>query len=509
METGSTMKLPTRRQVMLGAGAWGLLRAQAMYGLSRTTAVSLHNMSMGQVDGSAGSRLAPPILPHSRPPVADRRFTSPAVEDAIADLQRQIVDPALRVLVANCLPNTLDTTVYPGQFDNHPDTYVVTGDIDAMWLRDSSAQVWPYLRLARKDERLRALIEGVVRRQTRMILVDPYANAFTRDITDPPLSWAVNDRTQHHPGVAERKWEIDSLCHPIRLAHGYWTETGDAGPFNSQWRSTADTILRTFTEQQRKHSLGPYSFQRKAESPYDTQGLSGFGNPARPNGMIFSMFRPSDDACVFPLFVPANLFAVKALEQLAELAAHAANDTALAARATALRDEVAQATVQHGRVSHPRFGDIWAYEVDGYGSRLLMDDANAPGLLSLAYLGVCPVGDAVYQRTRSFALSDANPYFFRGTAAEGIGGPHIGLNAVWPISIMYRAFTSNSDPEIRQCLKWLRDTTAGTGFMHESFNKDDPSQFTRSWFAWANTLFGELMLALAEQKPALLTEPLN
>jgi meiotically up-regulated gene 157 (Mug157) protein len=369
--------------------------------------------------------------------------------------------------------------------------------------------VWPYLRLARKDARLRILLEGVIRRQARMIHLDPYANAFTRESTDPPLTWAEGDRTEHHAGVAERKWEIDSLCFPIRLAYGYWQATGDTGPFDAQWRAAADAILRTFTEQQRKQANGPYSFQRRAESPYDTQGLSGFGNPARPNGMIFSMFRPSDDACVFPLLVPSNLFAAKALNQMAELAAHAAHDAALAARASALSGEVAQATAQHGRVNHPQLGEIWAYEVDGYGGQLLMDDANAPGLVTLAYLGICPVGDAVYQRTRAFALSEANPYFFRGTAAEGVGGPHIGLNSIWPMSIMYRAFTSTDDAEIRQCLRWLRDTTAGTGFMHESFNKDNPSKFTRSWFAWANTLFGELMLTLADQKPALLTAPLS
>ncbi len=492
---------PTRREVLLGAGAWSLMQAG-------TVRAFAEQATAAQPEPSA-EKTASPKLPHARPPVADRKFTSPAVEDAIATLQRQIGDPALRVLVENCLPNTLDTTVYPGAFDKHPDTYVVTGDIDAMWLRDSSAQVWPYLRLARKDARLRILLEGVVRRQARMILLDPYANAFTRDTADPPLSWSVNDRTEHHAGVAERKWEIDSLCFPIRLAYGYWQATGDAGPFDAEWRAAAEAILRTFTEQQRKQSQGPYSFQRKAESPYDTQGLSGFGNPARPNGMIFSMFRPSDDACVFPLLVPSNLFAAKALGQLAELAAHAAQDTALAARASALSEEVVQATARHGRVNHPQFGEIWAYEVDGYGSRLLMDDANAPGLVTLAYLGICPTSDAVYQRTRAFALSDANPYFFRGTAAEGVGGPHIGLNSIWPMSIMYRAFTSTSDAEIRQCLRWLRDTTAGKGFMHESFHKDDPSKFTRSWFAWANTLFGELMLTLADSKPALLAAPLG
>jgi uncharacterized protein len=497
--------MPTRRDVLLAGGAWSLMQAGAARGWTEKIAAGDAGSSAGPSAEATGS----PQLPHARPAPADRKFTSQAIEECIGSMKQQIADPALRVLFENCFPNTLDTTVHPGVFDGKPDTYVVTGDIDAMWLRDSSAQVWPYLEFARKDARLRVLLEGLVRRQARMILIDPYANAFTRQVSDPPLPWAVHDRTTHHPGVAERKWEIDSLCYTVRLAHGYWQATGDTAPFDAQWKAAAATILRTFTEQQRKQSQGPYSFQRQAESPYDTLALSGFGNPARSNGMIFSMFRPSDDACIYPLFVPANLFAVEALGWLAELAAHAAQDTALAGRASALADEVAQATTQHGRVNHAQFGEMWAYEVDGYGNSLMMDDANAPGLVSMAYLNESAMNDPVYQHSRAFALSDANPYFFKGTAAEGIGGPHIGLNAIWPMSIMYRALTSTSDAEIRQCLLWLRDTTAGTGFMHESFNKDNPAKFTRAWFAWANTLFGELILKLAAERPALLKEPLD
>ena len=480
---------PTRRCFLEGAAAFALAQAAPHRAFAASSKA--------------------PELPHARPAVADRRFSSPAIETAILALQRQTADPALRVLVENCLPNTLDTTVHFDTFEGHPDTYVVTGDIDAMWLRDSSAQVWPYLAFIGKDERLRRLVEGVIRRHARIISIDPYANAFTRNPADPALSWAVHDKTDHHPGVAERKWEIDSLCYPLRLAHGYWKASGDTAPFDAQWRSAAEAILRTFREQQRKQGPGPYSFQRESAVPYDTVPLSGFGNPARPNGMIFSMFRPSDDACIYPLFVPANLFAVKSLRQLAELAANAANDAGLATRASALAEEVAQALQQHGRVQHPRFGLMWAYEVDGYGNSLLMDDANAPGLLSMAYLGICPLDDAVYQRTRSFVLSDQNPYFFRGSAAEGVGGPHIGLNAIWPMSIMFRAFTTSNSVEMRRCLRWLRDTTAATGFMHETFQKDDPSQFTRPWFAWANTLFGELILKLAAEQPTLLSAPLD
>lgn len=479
---------PSRRDVLKGAAA--SVMASAMKGTVSWAAT-----------GSSE-------LPHARPAAGDRHFTSKAIEAAIPALQKKMADPALRILVENCLPNTLDTTVHPGSFDGKPDTYVVTGDIDAMWLRDSSAQVWPYLNYVKEDKQLRELIEGVVRRQTRMILIDPYANAFMREPGDAPLSWAVKDKTDHHPGVGERKWEIDSLCYAIRLAHGYWTATGDDGPFDAQWKAAAGAVLRTFREQQRKTGQGPYSFQRDSAVPYDTVALSGFGNPARPNGMIFSMFRPSDDACIYPLFVPANLYAVKALGWLADLAAHAAHDAGLAQSATELAAEVDKAVHEHGHVQHPRAGLIWAYEIDGYGNSLLMDDANAPSSLSLPYLGVCGVDDATYQRTRSFVLSPDNPYFFRGSAAEGIGGPHIGLNAVWPMSIMFRAFTARDVGEVRKCLRWLRDTTAGTGFMHESFQKDNPADFTRAWFAWANTLFGELIAKLASDRPAVLAEPL-
>ena len=342
-----------------------------------------------------------------------------------------------------------------------------------------------------------------------MILLDPYANAFMRDATDAPLSWAAHDKTKHIAGVGERKWEVDSLCYPIRLAHGYWEATGDAGPFDAEWKQAAWAIVRTFRTQQRKDGPGPYSFERETFVPSDTLPLSGYGNPARPVGMIYSMFRPSDDACIYPLFLPANLFAVVSLRQLAELARQAAGDAKLAAEATVLAAEVEQALAQYGRTQHARLGQIWAYEADGYGNVLMMDDANAPGLLSLPYLGCCAMADPLYQRTRGFVLSTSNPYFFRGTAAEGVGGPHEGLRMIWPMSIMCRALTTTNEAEIRQCLRWLRDTTAGTGFMHESFDMDDPAKFTRPWFAWANTLFGELMVKLAAQHPALLASSLG
>jgi meiotically up-regulated gene 157 (Mug157) protein len=457
------------------------------------------------------SRLFSQIKPtdlHQRPAPAARRFTSPAVEAAITRVGAHIADPELRLMFGNCLPNTLDTTVFPGSYEGHPDTFVITGDIDAMWLRDSSAQVWPYLPFAREDGQLASLIEGVIRRQSRCILIDPYANAFMRNPSDPPLSWAVHDDTDMLPGVGERKWEIDSLCYTIRLAHGYWKTTGDTRPFDQQWRASARRILETFRQQQRRQGHGPYHFQRSSPVPTDTVPLSGYGNPARPVGPIYSMFRPSDDSCIYPLFIPVNHFAVVSLRQLAEIANSVLHDTDIANESTALATEVETALAQHGHARSSAGDTLWAYEVDGYGNTLLMDDANAPGLLSMPYLGCCAISDPVYQRTRAWVLSQDNPYFFKGTAGEGIGGPHQGLNYIWPMSILFRAFTSTDDQEIRTCLRTLRDTTAGTHFLHESFQKDNAADFTRAWFAWANTLFGELILHLAETRPAILSSTL-
>jgi meiotically up-regulated gene 157 (Mug157) protein len=293
------------------------------------------------------------------------------------------------------------------------------------------------------------------------------------------------------------------LCYPIRLAHGYWTNTRDNTPFDAHWKAAMQLVIATFREQQRKSGPGPYRFQRKSETPTESQFLQGFGNPTRSVGMIHSMFRPSDDACLYPLFVPANLFAITSLRQLAEMAQAISHDGNLANEANSLAQEVEQAVHQHGLISTGG-GPVWAYEVDGYGNQLFMDDANAPGLLSLPYLGCCSASDPVYVRTRAKVWSKDNPYFFAGSAAQGIGGPHEGLRMIWPMSIIMRALTSTDDAEIRQCLRWIKQTHNGTGFIHESFDQDDPSHFTRSWFAWANTLFGELILKLSQERRHLL-----
>jgi meiotically up-regulated gene 157 (Mug157) protein len=438
----------------------------------------------------------------ARIPAPQRKFTSHAVETAITDFKARAKNRELAILFENCFPNTLDTTVFHEMKNGVPDTYVITGDIDAMWLRDSSAQVWPYLQFVKKDAALQQLVAGVIHRQTACIIKDPYANAFYND-PDKRGEWA-KDHTDMKPGVHERKWEIDSLCYPIRLAYGYWKKTGDTAPFNDQWRKAVLATWQVFKEQQRKENLGPYKFQRTTPFATDTLPMNGYGYPVNPVGLICSSFRPSDDATLHSFLIPSNFFAVTSLRQAAEMMTGIVKDQVSANKLLSLAAEVEKALKEHAVVTHPLYGKVYAFEVNGFGSYNLMDDANVPSLLSLPYLGAVKPTDPVYVNTRKLVLSSANPFFFKGTAGEGIGGPHIGQDMIWPMAIIMRGLTSNSDSEIRSCIDMLRKTHGDTGFMHESFHKDDPKKFTRKWFAWANTLFGEFLWKTYQEKPHLL-----
>jgi uncharacterized protein len=442
-------------------------------------------------------------LPSKRPQLSERNFTSSAVEETIIKMKKVIKDPELAWLFENCFPNTLDTTVFFKMIDGRPDTFVITGDIHAMWLRDSSAQVWPYLPFMKDDQKLQQLIAGVINRQTKCILIDPYANAFNEG---PTGSEWDKDLTKMKPELHERKWEVDSLCYPIRLAYNYWKLTGDISPFDSRWKEAMPLVVKTFKEQQRKENKGPYKFGRITSWSTDTVPGNGYGIPIVPVGLIVSIFRPSDDATIFPFLIPSNFFAVVSLRQLATMSSKILKDEKFAEECHALASEVESALQKYAIVNHLEFGKMYAYEVDGFGNQLFMDDSNVPDLLSLPYLQAVSIEDKIYQNTRKFILSDKNPYFFKGKYAEGNGSPHTLDDMIWPMSIIMRIITSKDDNEILSCLKMLKNTNAGTGFMHESFNKDDPKNFTRKWFAWANTLFGEMMLKLNNERPYLLSK---
>ena len=470
----------------------------------------LHNTALTAAAATAGpmsfAQTTPKTaadFPTVREAVGKRNFRSEAVEQTIVAVKKGINNPEMAWLFENCFPNTLDTTVDHSLVDGKPDTYVITGDIDAMWLRDSTAQVWPYLPLMKGDKPLQQLVAGVIARQARCIRYDPYANAFYKDQTKVG-EWK-DDVTDMKPGLHERKWEIDSLCYPIRLAYYYWKQTRDTTPLDANWQAAMQTVVQTFREQQRKTGKGPYKFERRTAWATDGVPLGGYGYPAKPNGLICSMFRPSDDATIYPYLIPSNFFAVTSLRQLAELLNAIKANPTLAAEATTMANEVDAALKQHATTTHPKYGKVYAYEVNGYGSYNLMDDANVPSLLALPYLGAVSATDPVYQNTRKMLLSDDNPFFFKGTAGEGIGGPHVGVDMIWPLSIIIRGLTSTNDAEIKQCLKTLQGSNAGTGFMHESFHKNDVSKFTRKWFAWTNTIFGEFVLKTFNERRGLLS----
>lgn len=438
-------------------------------------------------------------FPCQRPTPDKRLFTSTAVESAITRIGAKTTDPEIAWLFSNCLPNTLDTTVYASNNADGEGAFVITGDINAMWLRDSAAQIWPYLRFVKEDTALPSLFRGLINRQAKCILLDPYANAFYQD--DKLGKWK-DDITEMKPGVHERKWEIDSFCYFLRLSYGYWAETKDDTCFDPQWRDALLSLLNTINEQQSFPTA--YTFQRDTPRGEDTKTLGGKGAPSKDCGLVRSAFRPSDDACLLPFLIPSNAFLAVSLKQAAELAEQVYNDSTLATRCISLAKQIDEAIQKHAIQQQADGNEVYAYEVDGFGGRIFMDDANIPSLLSLPYLGCCAIDDSIYQSTRALILSSDNPYFFRGSAGEGIGGPHVGLDYIWPMSIIMRALTSDDDEEIRHCLQMLKTTHAGTGFMHETFHKENPEDFTRPWFGWVNSLFGELILTLDAERPHLL-----
>jgi meiotically up-regulated gene 157 (Mug157) protein len=355
----------------------------------------------------------------------------------------------------------------------------------------------------KEDKNLQELIKGVINRQVKCILKDPYANAFYKD--ESKVSEWKDDKTEMKPGVHERKWEIDSLCYPIRLAYGYWKETGDVTPFDADWKEAMRLIVKTFKEQQRLENNGPYKFERTTSWATDGVPLGGYGYPTKKIGLIHAMFRPSDDATVFPFNIPGNCFAMVSLIQLDEMSSgKAVFINRLSHDCEIIWKRLRDVLNENAFINHPAKGRIMAYEINGFGSYNLMDDANVPSLLSLGYLNKAFLKDKEYLNTRKFVLSENNPFFFKGKAAEGIGGPHVGMDYIWPMSIIMRGLTSNDDKEIKTCLDMLQKTHTGTGFMHESFHKDDATKFTRKWFAWANTLFGEFVWKVYKERPHLL-----
>jgi meiotically up-regulated gene 157 (Mug157) protein len=425
-------------------------------------------------------------------------------------------DKQLATMFINCFPNTLDTTVdFTKMNDGSFDTFIITGDILAMWLRDSTNQVYPYIPFINKDSHLKNMIEGLINRQIKSVLLDAYANAFNKENDGSPFlnsdeTYKLGFLDTFVPALTtylhERKFEIDSLCSVIRLSYSYFKIVNNVEIFKkAEWKTAMFSILEILKNQQKgseEDQPPAYFFKRTTSNPLDTL-LWGVGSPARRTGMCKTPFRPSDDATTLPFNIPVNAMTVVSLKQLSELF-NLIGEKQKAEEAIKLSQEIEQGIKKFGIANHPIYGLIYAYEVDGFGSAYFMDDAGIPSLLSLPYLEFTQKTDVVYQRTRKFILSDYNPYYSNGTEADGIGSPHIGIGHIWPMSIIMRAMTSDDDQEILNCLQLLKKSSANTGFIHESFWKNNVYQYTRPWFAWANSLFGELILSIVKEKPYLI-----
>lgn len=428
----------------------------------------------------------------------DAEFTdskvSPILRNAISFLEQTLADlpyemshkQKLTTMFRKCFLNTILTTT---EMLDDSTTFVFTGDIPAMWLRDSSAQVSHYIPYARNSIDLQKLIEGLITRQAMYILIDPYANAFNK----APDNQGHKDLTMLNPWVWERKYEVDSLCNFVHLAYRYWKSTDRSVIFTEEFKNAIISILNVWTLEQMHSERSPYRFERTNCPEIDTLPCEGKGIPVNYTGMTWSGFRPSDDACKYGYLIPSNMFAVVALSHISEFARVIFNDKVLESRAFNLQEKIEYGINTYGIVHHPQYGYIYCYETDGKGNYNFMDDANVPSLLSIPYLGYRSANDTIYTNTRRFILSNANPYYYVGKYANGMGSPHTPNGYVWHIGMLMQALTSNNRNEIESIIDALENTDAGTDYMHESFNPDCPEEYTRSWFAWANSLFAVLI----------------
>ncbi|KAF2277237.1 uncharacterized protein EI97DRAFT_314243 [Westerdykella ornata] len=467
-------------------------------------------------------------LSYQRPSEECRTFKSARVEDTVTRMEAVIRDPDLYRLFQNAYPNTLDTAIkWKGYSGSNPEeelTFVITGDINAMWLRDSSNQMQSYLPLLNAStdpNSIASLYRGVINLQARYLLTSPHCNSF-----QPPAESGIQNAPNPSHGddnvwpnydpqfVFECKYELDSLAAFLEVSANYYQATGDHQFFEKfHWVQAIEAVLKV-AEDMKTPTYGedgavlrsPYTWTRRTTRATETVANDGTGSPvANGTGLIRSFFRPSDDSTIYQLFIPANMMFSSYLAIAAEIMGklNAPNAAALAQRMSTLSKSLHDAIEEHGTVNHPKFGKVYAYEVDGFGSSTIMDDANIPSLLSAPFMGY-PVDPEVYKNTRKLVLSASNPYYMRGSAITAVGGPHAGLGMAWPMASIVRILTSDDDDEIISELRQILSTTNGLGLIHESVNSFDAARWTRQWFSWANGLFGQMILDLEARKPGIL-----
>ena len=386
-----------------------------------------------------------------------------------------------------CARSTVETALVPCDDGTY---FVLTGDIPAMWLRDSAAQVTHYIPMA-TDTEIASIIEGVINRQLDYIGIDPYANAFNKEANG---EGHVTDLPRQSPWVFERKYEIDSLCYPIRLLYLYYKAGGSDKIIKERLESTARIIIDLWKCEQHHHEKSPYYFIREEVLvPWDTIYNGGKGAPVAYTGMTWSGFRPSDDGCQYGYLTASEMFAVVVLGYMSEMLREVCKNDVLADECASLASEIDEGIKKYCIVEHEKYGKIYACETDGMGNYSMIDDANIPSLLSIPYIGYSDIDDEVYQNTRKFLLSHENPFYFEGKYARGIGSRHTPDGYVWHMALVMQGLTTKDKNEARELIDMLTSTDAGTGYLHEGFNVDNPDEFTREWFTWPCSLFAEFI----------------
>ena len=410
--------------------------------------------------------------------------------ERFADLQAEIdkfkqtlKNEKLQEIFEKCFFNTIHSTTF---FEEDGSAFIITGDIPAMWLRDSSAQVMQYLFFAKTCPSVQTLIKALLKKQFTYILIDPYANAFNREENG---NGHVDDLDKQSAWVWERKFELDSLCYPLWLIARYYEKTGDKTCFDELFFKAFDKIIEVFKIEQNHAKNSKYYHEIPGCGIEDWCGK---GEPVSNNGMVWSGYRPSDDKCVHGYYIPGNMFIVAVLEKLAPML-ETLGENARADMCRSFAKQV-QAVLEKVSVVEVDGQRIYALETDGFGNYNLMDDANIPNLIAMPYYEYPYMDKAVYENTKKRMFSFANPYYFEGKVLKGIGSPHTPKNRVWPLSLIIRALTSEDKAEINECVQMIINSTAGTGYIHEGVDKDDDKIYSRSWFAWANSLFAYMII---------------
>ncbi|RYP68041.1 hypothetical protein DL771_006882 [Monosporascus sp. 5C6A] len=465
-------------------------------------------------------------LAYQRPSPECRTFNSSGVEDAIGRMKDEIYDPDLFRLFENTFPNTLDTAVkWRGFAANNSDeelAFIITGDINAMWIRDSANQIAPYKTvLKNKTDDIASVFRGVINLQARYLIISPYCNAFhppPESGMRPNINGALYSVTPPYDKeiVFTCNFELDDFGGFLQLSHDYYSRTGDLDFFAKfQWINAVQSILKTSRDMQQptyaddgSWNTPSYTFQSQTMTSSGTLANNGIGNPVNYTGMVQSPFRPSDDSALYNFQIPANMMLSRYLASTAEIMKRLPNKGAagLAREMLDMAAEIRDAISRWGIVRSPAGDRIFAYEVDGFGGVNLMDDANVPSLLSAPLLGYLGLDDPVYRDTRRFVLGRTNPWWCAGPVISAVGSPHVRPGAAWPMSAIVRALTSDAEAEIVTAVREVLASTDGLGLIHESVDSSDASRWTRQWFTWANGLFGQLVLDLAERKPHLLKE---